>query len=233
MPLPSRLILQSTGRSRFRTLPADLDALRQRLTALDSTWAVVTGSLPPGVGVTIYRDIVRAFKARGSKVILDTSGEAFRHAIEALPHIIKPNIHELESFAGTPLTTDAEVIAVAKQLIGRGIELVAVSMGKDGACFVTEAAVVFARPPDVEVRSTVGAGDAMVAGILSAQVRRLPLAESARLATAFSLEALRRGESGVSSPASIDSSMNQVRIEMPAYAGKCHECHKPKNATNE
>jgi 1-phosphofructokinase len=196
--------------------PADLDALRQRLGAIDSTWGVVTGSLPPGVDATIYRDIVKALKARGSKVVLDTSGEALRHAIEVLPHVIKPNIHELETFVGNPLTTDAEVIAAAKKLASRGIELVAVSMGADGACFATEAAVVIARPPDVEVKSTVGAGDAMVAGILSAQLRRLPLAESARLATAFSLEVLRRGESGVSSPASIDSSMSQVRIEKPA-----------------
>jgi fructose-1-phosphate kinase PfkB-like protein len=56
----------------------------------------------------------------------------------------------------------------------------------------------------------------MVAGILCAQLRRLPLAESVRLATAFSLEVLRRGESGVSSPASIDSWMDQIKIENPA-----------------
>jgi 1-phosphofructokinase len=65
-------------------------------------------------------------------------------------------------------------------------------MGKEGACFVTANEAVVARPPDVEVRSTVGAGDAMVAGLVSAHLRGLSLAETARLATAFSVHALTR-----------------------------------------
>ena len=200
--------------------PDDLDALHERLAAVDGAWFVVTGSLPPGVNSTIYRDIVLALKARGRKVVLDTSGEALRYAIEAAPNIIKPNIHELEVLIGKPLQAQTQVVEAAKNLIARGIELVTVSMGKDGACFVTETALIIARPPDIKVKSTVGAGDAMVAGIIAAHLRELPLAECARLATAFSIDALTRFESGITSPAAIDQSMNQVAIEEASVAPK-------------
>ena len=195
--------------------PANLDALRIQLATVDSTWFVVTGSLPPGVNAAIYREIAMALKAGGRKVVLDTSGEALRYAIEAAPNIIKPNIHELEALVDKRLQSEAEVIEAAKKLIEQGIELVVVSMGKDGACFVTGTAVVIARPPEIEVKSTVGAGDAMVAGIIAAHLRELPLAQCARLATAFSLEALSRTESGLTSSAAVDSSMNQVSIDEP------------------
>jgi 1-phosphofructokinase len=196
--------------------PEGLDSLREQLATLDGTWFVITGSLPPGVNATLYRDIVLAVKARGRKVVLDTSGEALRHALEARPNIIKPNIQELEALVGKPLRAQTEVIAAAKNLIARGIELVTVSMGKDGACFVTTTGLVIARPPEIKVKSTVGAGDAMVAGIIAAHLRGLPLAECARLATAFSIDALTRFESGITSPAAIDSSMDQVAIEEAA-----------------
>jgi len=194
---------------------ADLDALRTQLATVDSAWFVVTGSLPPGVNAAIYRHIAIALKAGGRKVVLDTSGEALRYAIEAAPNIIKPNIHELEALVDKRLQSEAEVIEAAKKLIEQGIELVVVSMGKEGACFVTGTAVVIARPPEIEVKSTVGAGDAMVAGIIAAHLRELPLAQCARLATAFSLEALTRLESGLTSSAAVDSSMNQVSINEP------------------
>jgi len=72
------------------------------------------------VNATIYRDIVVALKARGRKVVLDTSGEALRHAIEARPNIIKPNIHELEALVGKALQTQTEVIDAAKNLVAWG-----------------------------------------------------------------------------------------------------------------
>jgi 1-phosphofructokinase len=195
---------------------ADLDALRDQLAALDCPWFVLAGSVPPGVDAAIYRDMMIALKKRGSKVVLDTSGEPLSHAVDAAPSIIKPNIHELEVLVGKSLPTQSAIIEAAHELVAKGIELVAVSMGKDGACFVTPSAIVIARPPSIEVKSTVGAGDAMVAGIVSAYLRQLPLAECARLATAFSVDALRRNDSGQLSPASIESRTKQIVIEEPA-----------------
>lgn len=155
---------------------------------------VLSGSLPAGVPVTIYRDLTSSLKARGCTVVLDTSGEGLAHAIEAGPDVIKPNILELTELVGHPLEGDAAIVAAARGLRQRGIDLVAVSMGGRGAIFVDGGAAVHAQPPQVAIKSTVGAGDAMVAGIVHASSKRLGGADRARLATAFSLGAL--GEIG-------------------------------------
>ena len=97
----------------FSPTAADLDLLMQRLDTLEAPWFVVGGSIPPGIEAGIYREIIRSLKSRGGKVILDASGDALRHGIEAAPEIIKPNIHELEEIAGTRLPTEAAVIEAA------------------------------------------------------------------------------------------------------------------------
>jgi fructose-1-phosphate kinase PfkB-like protein len=86
-------------------------------------------------------------------------------------------------------------------------------MGKAGACFVTAKGVVIARPPEVSVESTVGAGDAMVAGIVMAQLRALPLSSCARMATAFSANAVSRIEPGLTSISAVESLMERVTVE--------------------
>ena len=193
--------------------PADVDALVERLVALDGAWFVLSGSLPPAIEASIYRHLIATLKARGRKVLLDTSGEALRQGIEAAPHVIKPNAHELEVLVGEPLPTPAAIVAAVQPLLERGIQLIVVSMGSQGACFVSSSTVVTARPPRVEVKSTVGAGDAMVAGIVAGQLRGASLATCARLATAFALDALAHVGSGLSSRAAIEALMSQVRVE--------------------
>jgi 1-phosphofructokinase len=172
----------------------DLQAVDQQVAALDAGCFVLAGSLPPGVDSSIYERLITTLKARGKRVVLDASGESLRPALGARPHLIKPNIHELGELLGAMPVGEREVVAAARSLIATGIEQVVVSMGKDGACFVTAEEAVVGRPPEVEVRSTVGAGDAMVAGIVSAQLRKLSLVETARIATAFSVHALTRAK---------------------------------------
>ena len=186
--------------------------LRWQIATLEAEWFVVAGSLPPGVDPKIYRDIIAGLRQSGRKVLLDTSGEPFSLALEARPTVVKPNIHEFEAFVGHPLNNEQEVVAAARILIDRGIELVVISMGKEGACFITATESVMARPPEIEVKSTVGAGDAMVAGILSGQLEKLSLGECARLATAFSIDSLGRLESGLSSRSAIETAMQKVTL---------------------
>lgn len=190
----------------------ELNMLRSQIAMLEAEWFVFAGSLPPGVDPAIYRDIIAGLRQRGRKVLLDTSGEPFSLALEAGPTAIKPNIHEFEAFIGHRLSNEQEVVGAARTLIDRGIELVAISMGQEGACFVTAKESVLARPPEIEVKSTVGAGDAMVAGILSGQLQRFPLGECARLATAFSIDSLSRLESGLSSRTAIQTAMQKVTL---------------------
>lgn len=192
--------------------PGDLAAFTHQLSLLDADCFVLAGSLPPGVEPTIYRELITGLRARGRRVVLDASGEPLPLALEAKPHLIKPNNHELGELLGRPLPDTAAVITAARELVARGIETVVVSMGKDGACFVTAQEAIVARPPDVEVSSTVGAGDAMVAGLVAAQSLRLSLAASARLATAFSVHALTRTASGVDFAHAIETIGPQVTI---------------------
>jgi 1-phosphofructokinase len=171
-------------------LPSDLASLRTTIGQIDAEWFVIAGSLPPGVQTTIYRELTESLKTQGRKVALDTSGETLNHAIQALPAFIKPNIHELEGLVGRQLSGPDDVAAAARELVSRGIDTVVVSMGAEGACFVSGEGVLFATPPSIEVRSTVGAGDAMVAGVLSGKLRGLSLAEIAQLSTAFSVRTI-------------------------------------------
>ncbi len=192
--------------------PGDLDALRAQVSVLAGGWCVLAGSLPPGVEPGIYRELIATLKTRGVRTVLDTSGQALREALGATPDIIKPNVHELEALLGRALPTEQEVIAAARELVAGGVKLVAVSRGAEGACFVTASEAVIARPPAVVVHSTVGAGDAMVAGIVAAQILRLSLSESARLATAFSLSALTRTDETPDSQAAVEAFLSRVQV---------------------
>lgn len=192
--------------------PADLAALRAQIAQLSGGWCVLAGSLPPGVPSSIYREFIDTLKARGVRTVLDSSGEALRQALKAGPDFIKPNAHELEALLGRALPAEADVIAAACELVAGGVGLVVVSRGADGACFVTADEVVTARPPSVTVRSTVGAGDAMVAGVVAARLRGLSLADTARLATAFSLSALTRAGDGLNLQAETDAFASRVQI---------------------
>jgi 1-phosphofructokinase len=168
----------------------DIAALRDSIHALSADWFVLAGSLPPGVDPAIYRDLTKMLKDRGALVAVDASGEPFRLAIEARPDLIKPNIHELEELVGRPLADPSEAARAAENLVRSGIGCVAVSLGAEGASFTMSEGSILAVPPRVEVRTTVGAGDAMVAGILSSSLRRRSVDETARMATAFSLRAI-------------------------------------------
>lgn len=178
----------------------DLERLHVAIDLLcaDTDWFVLSGSIPAGVPIAVYADLVTRLKGLGKTVVLDASGAPFAAAVGCGPDVIKPNIDELSELAGRSLGSQEAVLAAARGLIERGVGLVAVSMGADGALFCERDAAVLAIPPAIAVKSTVGAGDAMVAGIVAGTLRGLDLPGRARLATAFSLGTL--GEVGPNLP---------------------------------
>lgn len=179
---------------------ADFEEFNHVLGGLEAEWFVLAGSLPPGFSPSHYENLIRSLKKRGKKVALDASGEALGSALAARPSFIKPNVFELEMLLGKPFHDSSQILEAARLLLSRGIETVAVSMGEKGACFASGEEFVLAVPPKIKVLSTVGAGDAMVAGFISAKLSGLNLAEAARRATAFSLDALSHPATGLSSP---------------------------------
>ncbi|WP_216328201.1 1-phosphofructokinase [Deinococcus aestuarii] len=195
-------------------LLADLDARLDALAA-DHDAFVLAGSVPPGVGRDFYARLTARLRAAGRYVALDTSGAALQMALAAdpLPNLLKPNIHELEAALGRSLGGEDDVLDAARELLGRGAALVAVSQGEEGALLVTAGEVVRARPPRVEVVSTVGAGDAMVSGLIAARAEGLGLADAARRATSFSLGAITRLGAHLPPRAELDAFAAQVTVE--------------------
>ena len=174
--------------------PPDLDAVVAVLDGLVDegvAWFVLSGSLPRGAPASIYRDLILLLHGAGGTVVLDASGQALVEAVAARPDIVKPNLRELGELAGRPLGDLPDILVAARQVPVAPGGLIAVSMGPRGALFVMADDVFAATvPDDLTIRSTVGAGDAMVAGLIHGAICGLNLEDRARLATGFSLAAL-------------------------------------------
>jgi 1-phosphofructokinase len=126
---------------------------------------VFTGSLPPGCPPDFYETLLNA-TAGQCRCVLDAEGEKLTCGMRAHPFLIKPNQYELELRVGRSLGTLSEIKEAAVQCAREGIAIVAVSMGGDGAMITDGEKSYFAPALKVPVRSTVGAGDSMVAGFL-------------------------------------------------------------------
>lgn len=148
--------------------PEDMQNLVDKLEshAKEDTLFVFAGSVPNSVDKSIYKTLIEKVKAKGSKVFLDADGQLFTEALKAQPNIIKPNRFELETlYKLDHKASENELIDMGKKLLDSGIELVAISLGKEGALFLTKDRVVKCDALKVEAHSTVGAGDAMVAAL--------------------------------------------------------------------
>ena len=136
------------------------------IAAPQSGFIVASGSLPPGVPAGFYAQVAKVGKRTGSKVIVDTSGEPLKKALEEGVFLIKPNLREFRELVEKDLREEAQIEAAARELVaGGGCELLVISLGSAGALFVSRDAVAHMRPPTVSIVSKVGAGDSMVAGI--------------------------------------------------------------------
>jgi 1-phosphofructokinase len=130
-------------------------------------WAVLSGSVPSGVDAGVYARLTRRFGAAGIEVALDTSGPALVRAVRAGPTIVKPNRGELSEALGRDIHSIADAVEAAEVLRAAGAGSVLASLGPDGAVLVDDGGVVFGDCPVDEPRSTVGAGDCLLAGFLA------------------------------------------------------------------
>ncbi len=139
---------------------------------------VASGSVPPGVPPDIFARIAVIAKKKKAKLVVDTSGEALKHAANEGVYLLKPNLGELSSLTGQEKINVSEIEDSARRVIEKGhCEVIVVSMGEDGAILVTKNETHRAVPPSVKRKSTVGAGDSMVAGIVLALSRKKSLKE--------------------------------------------------------
>ena len=161
----------------------DMAALAARH-ARRSDFLVLSGSMPPGCPADFYRTLASAAAAEGCRVILDADGDRLRLGLEAKPFLIKPNRYELELLTGRKLDTADKLMDAALGCVRAGAGVVAVSLGGDGA-LITDGVSAYRTPGlRVEIRSTVAAGDSMIAGLAVGFGRGCALEDAFRLGVA-------------------------------------------------
>ncbi|MBK5995833.1 1-phosphofructokinase, partial [Streptomyces sp. MBT58] len=143
-----------------------LEAVRTRAAAAD--WIACCGSLPRGLPPQWYAELVARSHRAGTRIALDTSGPALTAALREGPDVIKPNTQELAEAVGRPLATVGDALKAAEELRARGARSVLASLGADGQLLVEASGAYFATARVETVRSNVGAGDASLAGFLTA-----------------------------------------------------------------
>jgi len=163
------------------------------LAALPTQFLVLSGSLPPGVPEDFYAQLIRAVRAEASHlpVVLDASGQALRHALDAGVFLFKPSGEELGALIGQTPTTTHDCIASCRALVQQGkAQIVALTLGAQGSIIVTDTHAWQVKPLPVPVTSTVGAGDSFVGGLVWSLTQNRDLEQAARVATACSAAAL-------------------------------------------
>lgn len=153
---------------------------------------VLGGSLPGGMDPSTCRAYIEALQKNGTPCILDADGDTLKRGIEARPYLIKPNEFEMARLVGRALKTIDDYRASALAVVRRGVRVVIVSLGAQGALVVSEKGAFRIPGVDVPVKSKVGAGDSVIGGTALALFRGRPLEEAARLGIAASASAVMR-----------------------------------------
>lgn len=158
------------------------DYISENATA--GTLWVLAGSIPPGVDVSVYREMTQKIKQFGGDVVLDTSGEALRQGVQAHPKLVKPNLFELSQLTGNEIADLQEILENPAITRSVGAEFVAISAGDKGALLTDGENTTTCLPPEIQEANPVGAGDAMVAGLTFALYHGYDLEQALMLGVA-------------------------------------------------
>jgi 1-phosphofructokinase len=204
---------------------AAIDALTRCVVgnAEHAAWVVMSGSLPPGMTNGWYAEVVEMLAPYGCQVAIDTSDGPLAALVDgfdrAAPDLIKPNAEELAGVIGfSPQALEAAVsqgdpepvVAAAQRLVDRGVGAVLATLGAAGAVLVNATGAWLATPPPIVPRSTVGAGDASLAGYVRAAVSGAEPPQRLQMAVAYGSAAAALPGSALPAPAGID--LNAVRV---------------------
>jgi 6-phosphofructokinase 2 len=160
---------------------SQVEEILQTISNLKPKFLVASGSLNEGLADDFYQKVAEIAKKSGTKLIVDTSGEALKKIVETGVYLIKPNVGELAKLIGVERLEMEEVDDAAKKIIAKGgAEIVVVSLGPQGAVLVTRDSCEFIPAPNVAKKSTVGAGDSMVGGMVWALSQNKSLKEVIR-----------------------------------------------------
>ena len=199
----------------YAVAAADVARLSEKVGeyAARSSYVVFSGSLPAECAPETYRDLIEKATAAGARAVLDTSGPALAAGLRGAPFMVKPTLTELEAVLERRLRSQDAILNGCAAVQQMGVEVVVVSMGAHGALatFGDERYVVPAIPTDVV--SAIGAGDAMVAGIVVALARGLDPPKGLAMGCAAAASSLRRYGAGVPVADEVAAMQPRVRVE--------------------
>ena len=162
--------------------PAEQTALLQKIRALaqPGDWWVLAGSLPRGVPATFYAEVIRLVQSADAHAVLDTSGEPLRIGCAAKPFLVKPNAAEASELTGIRVTSPDDARHAIGEIHALGVQNVVISYGQAGALYSDGQSLWKAEPPAVDERNPIGAGDALVAGLVWKLSQNCSAAEALR-----------------------------------------------------
>ncbi|MBZ9534169.1 1-phosphofructokinase [Cytobacillus oceanisediminis] len=186
--------------------------LKNKIASLTSEdLLVLAGSVPSTLPKTTYEELVKICHENNVSFVVDAEGDLLKAVLPYRPFLIKPNHHELGELFGTTITTAEEAIPYGKKLLEMGAQNVIVSLAGEGAVLISQHEELISTVPKGEVKSSVGAGDSMVAGFLSKYEETQDMKESFRYsiasgsATAFSI--------GLCTKEKVESLLSQVQLQ--------------------
>lgn len=179
----------------------------------DTEIMVFNGSVPEGVPKNIYRSLISLVKEKNIRTVLDADGELLTEGIEAGPYFVKPNLYELESAFKVKVRDKQDIVRISREILAKGVSIVCVTLGKDGAVIVNQDQAWFAPGSDIEVKGVQGAGDSLVAGICIAINQQLELPEMLRYGVAAANASLIREGTLLCTAADFQKMLSVVQIE--------------------
>lgn len=174
---------------------------------------VVAGSVPRGFQVEWFVELLRTLRQLGARVALDTSGAALRAGLAMAPWLIKPNEEELAEGRGVEIADSQSLADEARRLRIEGVEHVVVSQGAEGVSWFGPDSAWHAQPPKVQVISTVGAGDSLLAGMLHGLLENWPAERTLSHATAIAAQAVGQVGFGITDTAQLAELDAAVRLQ--------------------
>jgi 1-phosphofructokinase family hexose kinase len=176
---------------------------------------VISGSVPLGTPPDFYPSLIASAHAAGSKVLLDTSGDALSASLQARPDLVKPNRKEVEALLGRSVADCQSAADAARELVHRGAQSVAITLGAEGLVWLEskDGPAWIARPPRLKAVSTVGCGDATMAGFACAWARGQEAEKALRLAAACGAANCMAQLPGRIETRDVESLAEQIEIE--------------------
>jgi 6-phosphofructokinase 2 len=212
---------ESTGEQYRFVLPGstlhrpEWEALLETLATLPQKprYVVASGSVPPGVPDDFYAKVARGARELGAAMVIDTSGPALRAALAEGVSLVKPNLNELRDFVGNPLDDDSTRVAACRKLVDDGrAEMVALTLGEDGALLVTKDKILRAKPMHIQVVSAVGAGDSFLGGLVASLAKGDDLEHAFRIAVAAASAAVTSPGTELCSESDVSRLLPRVEI---------------------